>query len=80
MLGWRMASRLDHILFTTSSGEAHMCGAPMCLPKGLFIAYPLETNPERPFPANADIENKGLLGREVAKKRLSGFVSSILFA
>jgi hypothetical protein len=37
----------------------------------------LETNPERPFPANADIENKGLLGREVAKKRLSGFVSRL---
>jgi hypothetical protein len=35
----------------------------------------LETNPERPFPANAYIENKGLLAREVAKKRLSGLVS-----
>jgi HEPN domain-containing protein len=32
----------------------------------------LETHPERPFLANDDIENKGLLGREIAKKRLSG--------
>ena len=37
----------------------------------------LETHPERPFLANDDIENKGLLGREIAKKRLSGFVSSL---
>ena len=35
----------------------------------------LETHPERPFLANDDIENKGLLDREIAKKRLSGFVS-----
>jgi hypothetical protein len=35
----------------------------------------LETHPERPFLANDDIENKGFLGREIAKKRLSGFVS-----
>ncbi|MGA2260791.1 MAG: hypothetical protein ABSH28_05075 [Acidobacteriota bacterium] len=32
----------------------------------------LETHPERPFLANDDIENKGLLDREIAKKRLSG--------
>jgi hypothetical protein len=32
----------------------------------------LETHPERPFLANDDIENKGLLGCEIAKKRLSG--------
>ena len=37
----------------------------------------LETNPERLFLANADIENKGLLAREVAKKRLSGFISRL---
>jgi hypothetical protein len=57
----------------------------MWLLKVIVILYPremqsrlvslLETHPERPFLANDDIENKGLLGREIAKKRLSGFVS-----
>ena len=42
------------------------------LPKG---CKDLETHPESPFLANANIENKGLLAREIAKKRLSGFVS-----
>jgi hypothetical protein len=39
---------------------------------GIAPVRGLETHPERPFLANDDIENKGLLGREIAKKRLSG--------